>query len=682
MKSCEEPPFLGCHVYVCLPPRYKSFVSAADELRQIDPELRVSDAPADRVVYGRDLWPRDLIRVRAHDSIPSGPRAIVWPDSDEQVERIVAFARRTSTPIVPFGAGSGVCGAIAPSAETIVVDLKRLASYRVNQEQSLVEVGAGMLGITLENELQARGFTVGHFPSSILCSTVGGWLAARGAGQCSGRYGKIEDMVVGADVVLGTAERVPMHWRARGPNLTPLMVGSEGTLGIITRARLRLHRAPEARAFSAYSFANVEQGWEALREVYQAGLRPAVARLYDALDTALAASKSHGGAPRDPSLVLRAALKIPRAINRAVRALEGRLLQDCRMILIFEGERATTARDSADAQLICARYAGTSLGEAPARAWLKHRYSVSYRQSPLFRMGAFSDTMEVAAPWSRLKAVYDDVRRALGRYVVVLAHLSHAYPGGCSIYFTFSARASSDARALALYDELWPAALQAAIGAGATLSHHHGVGRNKAPFMRAELGHGLELMRAVKRAWDPDSLLNPGALLPDSANDALEPSRRTVAQEPCVLDRHSLLADLDASLTLDECENLLARQGYGLRIQRQGSGTLAEWLAAGMPGARSRWEDPVDQVLVGLTARLAQGQGFTLLPAPRRAVGPDLLALFVGERRAGTVVRVTLRVHPHSSQESRALPGSIESRDVLESGEAKAWESAIAAVRS
>src|SRR5690606_13357675 len=225
----------------------------------------------------------------------------------------------------------------------------------------------------------------------------------------------------------------------------------------------------------------------------------------------------------------------------------------CRMILIFEGERATTARDSADAQLICARYAGTSLGEAPARAWLKHRYSVSYRQSPLFRMGAFSDTMEVAAPWSKLEGVYDAVRRALGRYVVVLAHLSHAYPDGCSIYFTFSASTGNDEKALALYDELWPAALRAAVEAGATLSHHHGVGRSKKPLMGAELGYGVEMVRRLKRAWDPDAVLNPGVLIPDEASAGKEPAHHLLH---CELDERSLLADLDAQLSLDECANL------------------------------------------------------------------------------------------------------------------------------
>src|SRR5690606_5083839 len=225
----------------------------------------------------------------------------------------------------------------------------------------------------------------------------------------------------------------------------------------------------------------------------------------------------------------------------------------------------------------------------PARAWQKHRYSVSYRQSPVFRSGAFSDTMEVAAPWSKLRAVYDDVRRALGRYVVVLAHLSHVYPDGCSIYFTFSAMTDSDEKALALYDTLWPAALAAAQAAGATLSHHHGVGRSKAPLMGAELGYGVEMMRRLKRAWDPAGVLNPGSLIPkeETFTPAVVAPREL---GECELDEKSLLADFDARLTLDQCDNILARRGYTLRVDRAGSEPLSEWVAAGLPGTRSRWE--------------------------------------------------------------------------------------------
>lgn len=627
-------------------------------------------------MYSRDLWPRDLIRLRAHDATRAGPSAIVWPSSQGDLAQIVAYARDTTTPIVPFGAGSGVCGGIAPDAQTIVVDLKALTGFTLRLDEGVVDIGAGMLGITLENELQALGYTVGHFPSSILCSTVGGWLAARGAGQCSGRYGKIEDMVVGCDAVLGSGEAVRTHWRERGPNLAPLLIGSEGTLGIISSARLRLHRTPEARAYAGFMFSDVESGWEALREMFQSGLRPAVARLYDALDTALHSSKS--GPRKDPSWVLRSALRIPNAINRAVRSLEGALLNQCRLVLIFEGEPAAVAEDRDRALRICTSHRARDLGEAPARAWQEHRYSVSYRQSPVFRAGAFSDTMEVAAPWSKLRAVYDDVRRALGRYVVVLAHLSHVYPDGCSIYFTFSAMTDSDEKALELYDALWPAALAAALAAGATLSHHHGVGRSKAPLMGAELGYGVEMMRRLKRAWDPAGVLNPGALLPKET-----PSVPAVAVPrdlaECELDEASLLADFDARLTLDQCENLLVRRGYTLGIERAGSETLAGWVAAGLPGTRCRWEDPVDQTLVGLSATLRGGAAFTLTPVPRRAVGPDLSTFFVGERRVGRLARVTLRVHPVAETPSRSLPGRIASHDSMSEAETTAWEKAVTA---
>jgi alkyldihydroxyacetonephosphate synthase len=602
---------------------------------------------------------------------------VVWPESADDVARIVAYARETQTPIVPYGAGSGVCGAVQPSKHTIVVDLKRLSHFVLRPEQSLVEVGSGMLGITFEEELQARGYTVGHFPSSILCSTVGGWLAARGAGQCSGLYGKIEDMVVGADVVLGTGRHVSMDWRSGGPNLTPLIVGSEGTLGVITKARLRLHKVAQERVFSAYEFRSVQAGWEALRGIYQKGLRPAVARLYDPLDTALNSNKSGGDKSARSLWVMKNALRIPRAINGAVRALEGHLLTQCRLILIFEGAAHEATEDSMRATRICSHLGGVDLGEGPARAWLEHRYSVSYRQSPIFRMGAFSDTMEVAAPWSKLPAVYDGVRRALGQHVVVLSHLSHAYPDGCSIYFTFSAAKDSDAEALATYDALWPEALAAALEAGATLSHHHGVGRSKAPSLGKELGYGVELLWRLKQAWDPVGIFNPGALLPEHRERSTAPS---IPTESCIVDEVSLLADLNADLTLDESANLLSRRGYTLGVGEPLSLTLREWLARGMPGLRSRWEDPVDQALVGLVALTGQGEQLQLMPAPRRAVGPDLTTLFVGERRVGAVQRVTLRVHPVGGQASRSLPGRVASRTAMGEAERTAWELAVLAM--
>jgi alkyldihydroxyacetonephosphate synthase len=468
------------------------------------------------------------------------PGAIVWPESTEDVRRIVEFCRRTATPLVPFGAGSGVCGGVLPKSDVLVLDMKRMSRIvDVDASGPTLTVEAGAMGLPLEQELERRGYTLGHFPSSIVCSTVGGWIAGRSAGQCSGKYGKIEDMVVSLECVTGRGEVVSLHRRGHGPSLLPLMIGSEGTLGVVTRATLRLHPKPEVSAFAAFAFDSTEAGWEGMRELFQSGLRPAVARLYDPFDAMLArqgsvksetTKKGPGtAAPGMGGNVLRTILRAPGAMNALVEGLGSRVFGGALLVLVFQGDD-TAARDCAEARRILEKRGARYEGEGPARKWIAHRYSVSYRQAPVFSGGAFSDTMEVAASWSKLGALYDGVRRALGKDVFVMAHFSHAYPDGCCIYFSFAGSApprteegSWDARCEEVYDRAWKAALAAAVEAGGTLAHHHGVGRSKAPKLSAELGSvGISTAKAVKRAFDPDGILNPGALLPEVFPDPYE----------------------------------------------------------------------------------------------------------------------------------------------------------------
>lgn len=626
--------------------------------------IRSEAGGADKTAYARDLWPRNLIDVRRGRATEHAPAAVVWPERAEHVAELIAVARREGWKLVPFGAGSGVCGAIRPSDRTVVVDMKRMADWSVDAEAPWIDAGPGAIGITLEEDLARRGYTIGHFPSSILCSTVGGWIAARGAGQCSGSYGKIEDMVVDLDCVLGTGELVTLRRRDLGPDLTPLMIGSEGTLGFVTRAKLRLHPAPRARAFAAFAFPDCESGWEAMRELFQTGLRPAVSRLYDPIDSFLMKQGSvrPSRSPRKKrsgsgnSGAARALLRIPGALNAAIEAAEGNLLGEATLILVFEGDSETVHADSARAIDICTRSGARHLGEGLGRKWLEHRYSVSYRQSAVFRMGAFSDTMEVAAPWSRLKQLYDDVRAALGEHVLVMAHLSHAYPDGCSIYFSFAGAAGSDEEALAKYDRAWAAALPAAIEAGGTLSHHHGVGRSKAPQLGSELGFGIEVVRRLMRACDPDSLLNPGALANRNDDGRIDPEAAGSVPAAGTLDEHSLVYTAAGTDTLGAVRARLAERGLELAPEADGGATVAAWVADGMPGAPDRWSDPVDQTLVGAFVRLADGNGLPIRPAPRRAVGPDLLALVRGAGdRCGTVERACLRVHRRGDS-ARTLP--------------------------
>ncbi|HVY47346.1 MAG TPA: FAD-binding oxidoreductase, partial [Minicystis sp.] len=268
------------------------------------PRVRRSVSSPDKIAYARDLWPRHHLDVRAGRIAEHRPGLVVWPADVAEVADVVRFCAAEGVPLVPFGAGSGVCAGVLPDARTVVLDLKRLCRWRrLDADAPALEVEAGALGIRLEEDLETKGFTLGHFPSSILCSTVGGWVAARSAGQCSGRYGKIEDMVARLEVVTGTGEVVHLSRRVHGPDVTPLFIGSEGTLGVVTAATLRLHPAPGARAFGGFSFPSLEAGWDALRLMFQAGLRPAVARLYDPFDSFVARmGRRHrwrGGAERE-----------------------------------------------------------------------------------------------------------------------------------------------------------------------------------------------------------------------------------------------------------------------------------------------------------------------------------------------------------------------------------------------
>ncbi|HEX7600539.1 MAG TPA: FAD-binding oxidoreductase, partial [Polyangiaceae bacterium] len=318
---------------------------AASDLARAVPGLRVSDDAADRVTYSRDLWPRHHMAVRAGDVAKNPPRAIVWPTTADQVAAIVRWAGPRGVPLVPFGAGSGVCAGVFPSRDSIIVDLKRMAAVRdVDVKRGTVTAEAGAMGVPFELGLNRHGLTLGHFPSSILCSTVGGWVAARSAGQASGYYGKIEDMVLGLECVTGRGDVVHLPHRTHGPSLVPMVVGSEGTLAILTAAKLRVHPAPTVRAFGAWSFPSTRHGWEAMRAMFQAGLRPAIARLYDPFDAMLArrGSVKKDGKKPAPGMgagALRSMLKNPRLVNELLESrLGAKALGGSLLVVIFEGQ--------------------------------------------------------------------------------------------------------------------------------------------------------------------------------------------------------------------------------------------------------------------------------------------------------------------------------------------------------
>jgi alkyldihydroxyacetonephosphate synthase len=506
-----------------LPPPREAARAAGGELSRLL-EGRVSFEEQDRLIYSRDVWPKALIWIR-QGLIPPPPDAVVWPKDEAEVAEIIRTARAHKVAVIPFGAGSGVCGGITAVNGGLALDLKKLERVDpVDPERRSVFAQAGVMGEVLERKLNGEGYTLGHFPSSIYMSTLGGWLAARSAGQMSSLYGKIEDMALSVRAVLGSGEQVVTPLRPRrGPDLAQLLIGSEGTLCAFTGATLRVSPLPEHRAFRGIRFRTVGDGIEAIRRIFRAGLRPSVVRLYDPFDTALVGKggKQHKErvAPslrsslRSDLLPQVARLLSPRTLGRPAwlnRAAD--LLNHCRLILAFEGEARRTIQEEEAARALCLQAGGQDEGEQPGLDWYKHRYSVSYKMSPVLDSNAFADTMEVAATWDKVLDVYDRVRVAVSPLAFVLCHFSHAYPEGCSLYFSFAGSGAGDQAQERRYDELWRVGLAAALSAGATVSHHHGVGLLKSAQLREELGEGRRMLTALKRAFDPDGIMNPGKL--------------------------------------------------------------------------------------------------------------------------------------------------------------------------
>ncbi|MBR7943815.1 FAD-binding oxidoreductase [Burkholderia cenocepacia] len=454
-----------------------------DALRAVADEVLVQ--PADVVAWTRDWWAASMVAETG--GRPATPHAVVVRVSTvEQVQAVMRIAHAATLPVTASAGRSNVTGAALPVRGGIVLDvcgLNRLVG--VDAESQIVDVEAGMFGDVFEATLQREhGLTMGHWPSSFGISTVGGWIACRGAGQLSTRYGKIEDMVFGMDVVLADGSLVTLGGYSRaavGPDLQQLFIGSEGTLGIIVRARLKLHRLPDYGRALAYGFDTFAAGLDACREILQRGANPAALRLYDALESGV-----QFGLP-DTNVLLIADEGAPEMVD-AVMAIGARV-----------GDASGHKLD----------------GDAIFEKWLDTRYltgksAEGFKRSP----GFVADTLEMCGRWRDLAAIYRDVVAALQAVPGTLAgsaHQSHAYADGACLYFSLRGDVAVAERA-AWYRAAWDAANAVLIQYNAALSHHHGVGLLREPYMRDSLGTAFPVLRAVKRALDPKHILNPGKL--------------------------------------------------------------------------------------------------------------------------------------------------------------------------
>jgi alkyldihydroxyacetonephosphate synthase len=474
----------------------------------------VFTSPEDRVRHATGCGYVDLARLRS-GRLEAAPDAVLLPPDADAVRRALDACAAEGVAVVPYGGGTSVVGGVeplrGPHARLVSLDLGRLREARVDRRSLTATLGAGLRGPEAEAALAPHGVVLGHFPQSFEYATVGGFAATRSAGQASSGYGRFDELVSAVRLIApaGDLRTLETPHTAAGPSLLELALGSEGVFGVIPEVTVRVRPVPPRRRYEAWIAESFEAGAEIVRSLAQGPGLPDVIRLSDeeetAVSLALSGPRGVAGSLFDGYLGLR------------------RRRGGCLIVVGLEGEEEAVARRRSLTVRELRRGGAAYLGQGAGRSWEHARYQGPYLRDTLMDMGALVETLETSHTWSRLGELHAAVGAAIGEALaaqgtpgLVFCHLSHAYADGASLYFTFIARSRQGAEA-----EQWRAVKEAAsaaiVAGGGTITHHHAVGRDHAPYMEAEVGEtGLEALRAVKERLDPAGVMNPGKLIPAS----------------------------------------------------------------------------------------------------------------------------------------------------------------------
>jgi alkyldihydroxyacetonephosphate synthase len=461
--------------------------AVAERLVGVVGSENVSVSETDAVLNAHDAWPLSEAKIRSGEMLPLAD-IIVFPKTAEEVADTITIALEMEVPVVPVGGGAGTCGGTLPIYGGIQLDLKRMDRIlEIDEKSLLVRVQAGVVGIDLEEEVNRLGYTTGHTPTSLRASNVGGFVATRSGGSMSSLYGKIEDLTLGLEVVLPNGKIIrmkPMPRHSVGPDLRQLFIGSEGTLGVITEATLRLFPIPEQRRFRGLTFPDVHSGLEAIRMIFRVGITPSVVRLYDPEDTALSMSGHF-------------------EINDG----------HCMLLLAFDGSEEHVALDEEMSAKICLEHGAKDYGEGPSKRWWDHRYDMYYPTRLTTSGFSIGDTIDIVAPYDKLENVYYSMKEAMEKHgAFVMSHFSHMYQNGGSIYMIFFTSQPDAKSAWKVYKRIWDDGVASCLREGGTMSHQHGVGLSRSTYTEDELGSAFLVLKMIKDALDPSGIMNPGKL--------------------------------------------------------------------------------------------------------------------------------------------------------------------------
>lgn len=506
--------FLEALVGPGTPPRDAKLADVVGEVpasRLLDHPLITKD-PLQRLRHARGQSLPDWLALRSGriEAIPDG---VSYPLTEADVQELIDFVASTGTSLIPYGGGTSVVGHINPlpgDTPVLTVDMGRMNRLvRFDETSNLATFEAGIAGPDLEAQLRSRGYTLGHFPQSFEFSTLGGWIATRSSGQQSLCYGRIEDLFAGGrlQTPAGSVVLPPFPASAAGPDLRQLVLGSEGRLGIITEATLRVTALPAREEFTAVFLPNWGQAQAAVRKLIQAHLPMSMLRLSTPVETTT-------------TLALAGHERVIGAVERLL-ALRGASDGKCLLLMGFTGSEALVKIARREALEITRRHEGVHVGRTFGSQWHRNRFRTPYLRNTLWTSGYAVDTLETATPWSKVPAMVEAIESALhqalmeaGERTHVFTHLSHVYPSGSSIYTTFLFRlAPTPEETLHRWQALKEAASQAIVTRGGTISHQHGVGTDHLSYLRAEKGQlGMAAIQDMLKRFDPQGVMNPGKL--------------------------------------------------------------------------------------------------------------------------------------------------------------------------